>query len=164
MGDVALLKRTFYFITLGCAIVALSLTAFLAHSRIVGQLNAWRLLPRPERFTELYFTNPSRLPTRYSPDQAQTLSFTVHNLENQSTQYHYAITAQTLDGKQQVLGDGTLNLKPDGSEEVVWSVAVPPLDSRVQVRVSLEYNGIPPGQVVPTLETQTIHYWVNKTT
>jgi uncharacterized membrane protein len=75
-------------------LIVIVLSASLFHHAFADQLNAWKLLPQPERLTELYFTHPNSLPTTYSAGATQTVSFTVHNLEYRTTTYHYVISEQ----------------------------------------------------------------------
>jgi len=130
---------------------------------MASRLEAWKVLPRPERFTELYFGQQTRQPETFQPDDVQVISFTVHNLEQRGTDYRYVIAAHAGD-KVQVLALGQLRLDQDTSQSIEQAVSVPPLGSRVEIRVQLEFQGIARGQDTASLETQSIHYWVNRAT
>jgi len=76
--------------------IALSSTVW--RPAITNQLNNWKLLPEPEKLTELYFVHPNSLPTSYTPGGSQTVSFTLHNLEYQTVTYRYQIIEESQNG------------------------------------------------------------------
>lgn len=78
---------------------------------ISGMFYAYSL-PQPERFTELYFENHTKLPTEAQPNQPYTFSFTVHNLEYQDTPYNYESYLDLDTGKAEI-GHGSFTLKQD---------------------------------------------------
>lgn len=120
------------------------------------------MLPRPERLTELYFTDHAQLPTTYTASNSQTIKFTIHNLEHQTTKYRFRLIAQTAN-KEQSLSDDIITLAHGDSQDINQNITVPPLDRRVKIRVNLQYHSIPLGHDTTSLETQDIHYWVNRT-
>jgi len=50
--------------------------------------------PAPESFTELYFNNHTILPEYVSQGTKYNYSFTMHNLENNATNYNYTISTE----------------------------------------------------------------------
>lgn len=130
---------------------------------MANQLDGWKVLPRPEHLTELYFANLRQLPTTYRPDKPQAIAFTIHNLEYRATRYHYLLVARAA-GKERILGNGAITLAQDGSRSITRTVSVPPQGRRVEIRVSLRYSAVPFGHDTPSPETQAIHYWVTLTT
>lgn len=60
-------------------------------------------IPQPETFTELYFTNHLRLPTKVSSGTKQEFSFTIHNLEGKDVRYLYQVVL--LEGGENKLLD-----------------------------------------------------------
>lgn len=119
------------------------------HQQIKNQLNAWKLLPEPERLTELYFTAPNNLPNSYVPGQVQNVRFTVHNIEYQTETYPYKIVEQSQDGSQtQELESGSFTLKQDQYQG--QNVGVTPIDLGKRVEITIE---------LPTVN-ETISYWV----
>jgi uncharacterized membrane protein len=82
------------------------------HGAIDRQLHDWKVLPEPERLTELYFTHPNTLPTTYTTGQTLPVNFTVHNLEYRTETYHYQIIETTNAGSQtKILYSGSFTLK-----------------------------------------------------
>lgn len=119
------------------------------HQQIKNQLNAWKLLPQPERLTELYFTDPNNLPSTYVPGQTQTVKFTTHNLEYQTETYQYKILEQSQDGtKSQQLAAGQFTLQQNQYQHIAFPILPVDLGNRVQISV-----------VLPTVN-ETISYWV----
>jgi uncharacterized membrane protein len=120
-------------VTVGAVIVIVLLAP-----AIKRQLNAWKLLPEPERLTELYFTNPNNLPTHYTPEKSQTVSFTVHNLEYRTTTYTYIITEQNLTGGQtETLNSGTFTLSQNQYKSPAVNIIPTDLGSSVKMTVDL---------------------------
>lgn len=65
--------------------------AYTYRSAAYKQLDAFKLIPRPERFTELYFENHTNLPKTKVKNETIFFSFTVHNLEGKDMQYPYVV-------------------------------------------------------------------------
>lgn len=150
--------RTYIFIIAG--VTTLTIGTFLGWPAIARQMNDWRLLPRPERLTELYFTDYQHLPTAEQSDVTQTVTFTVHNLEHQTTTYYYTLTAQAEGQKTEYpVGTGDFVLDQDKTAVTSKVVMLPQLTGRVALKVSLEYKSIAFGDDVLTTQKQSIHYW-----
>lgn len=106
---------------------------------IKTQLNAWKLLPQPERLTELYFTAPNNLPATYVSGQSQTVSFTVHNLEYRTTTYNYVISEDSLDNTtSQTLAHGTFTLAQDQSKKEKLDITLTDIGHRIKIKVDLQ--------------------------
>ncbi len=102
-------------------------------------MRSWKLLPEPEKLTELYFTNPNSLPTKYTPGQPQTVGFTVHNLEYATTDYKYKIIETSQDGSQsQTLASGSFGLLQNGYKKEAVNISTVDLGSHVKLEVDLE--------------------------
>jgi len=139
---------------------AIVFAAFAASPVIARQMDEWRLLPRPELVTQLYFTDYRQLPAAAAAGTEQTVLFTVRNLEYQTTTYRYTIIAVAEDDKTEYLvGDGIFTLAHDSSLATSKPVTLLPLKGRVAIRVNLEYEGIAQGNSTPVAQTQSIHYW-----
>jgi uncharacterized membrane protein len=135
----------------------------LGHKALVNQLNAWKLLPVPERVTELYFTSPNSVPTTYAPGQGQTVIFTVQDLEYRTTTYDYTITQLTSDGSaSQALATGSFMLAQNQAASEAVPVTPSNLGSRSQIEVKISFDDIVSGADKPSLESENIDYWVNQ--
>ena len=119
-------------------------------SAIKKQLNDWKLLPEPERLTELYFNNSSNLPTTYTPNQSQSFSFSVHNLEYRNMSYYYTISVGSGQSSSTPLQRGSFYLAQNHYKKIPVSLAMPDLGSRTKVIVSL------------TNPNESIDYWVTR--
>jgi len=156
-----LLSRQIFSIVL-CCLMALGFVAYATYSSAVAQqLTNWKVLPQPERLTELSFLDYNQLPDRFRDGDIQTFSFRIHNLEQRSTTYHFTVMAIAAE-QEQVLSSGSLTLPNKATHDITQTVIVPALNRRVQVEVRLHYDGIGRGQNSPTSQTQAIRYWLDK--
>ena len=153
-------KVTCYFF-IACVVVTLGGLFFIKQPAIADQLNAWQVLPRPERFSELYFTDYHQLPATLFAGSNQRIRFTVGNFEHQNTTYYYSVIAFAPDKLiEQPLAHGSFTLDQNQSRATTQAIVIPALSSRIMVQVSLQYRGIVPGASQPSIETQSIHYWL----
>jgi len=134
--------------------------AFFNRGAIAAQLDAWHVLPKPEPFTEFYFSDYRKLQTRAAPDSTQQVAFTVHNHEHQTTIYHYKLVATAPGTQEQVITEGDCTAAHDKTCDIAASFALPALAPRVMVRATLTYNGRAYDQTETRQQTQAIHYWV----
>ncbi len=137
--------------------------AFIHKEAMASQLHAWKLLPRAELLTELYFTQPGNLTDSASTKDSRTVAFTIHNLEQKRTEYHYTILTTRVAGSERVLGDGDVTLAPGESQDISRTLKIPTAGNRTKIVVRLEYNALPFGHDTPILQAQTIHYWIKAT-
>ena len=135
-------------ILLGLIIITASVSQ--AHA-IKNQLNDWKLLPQPEKLTELYFNNSSHLPSTYSPETPQGFSFTIHNLQYQDEVYSYVVTEQNNDSTQsQTLTQGTIHLSQNQTR--LTPISITPTDLGPRAKITVQLLGF----------NQSIDYWVDK--
>jgi hypothetical protein len=149
---------------IGCFIVAflaaLSGILFANHAAITRQLDDWQVLPQPARFSQLYFTDERQLPSVVKIGSLQKLTFTIHNLEHRTTNYNYKVIAvSSKGGVEQLLDEGTLTLHHNHAQTANSAVLVPALDTRLAMKVKVEYEGIPLGERQPRPQTQSIFFW-----
>lgn len=122
-------------------------------------MDQWRLLPRPERVTELYFTDHRQLQDRTSFDAPQIVEFTVNNLEHQATTYTYTLSVVSEDSpEERQLSRDSFSLAHDRSKSIANSVDLPP-HKRAVIKVDLEYKSIANGDDTASAQRQSIHYW-----
>jgi len=132
---------------------------FLTRSAVAEQLDAWQVLPQPERFSELYFTDYRQLPTSLIPGPSQKVSFTIHNLERQIVTYQYKLVALSpASDTGRVLSSGSCTLANNETRNIRRVVMIPDLGTRRQLRIDLSYVSLTAGNKRPVVETQSIHY------
>ena len=132
----------------------------MSKATLTKQLDTLQVLPKPERFTELYFTEHSQLPSAIRTGVPQKIMFTTHNVEHQPTTYRYDVSIIGGAGEQQV-DSGAFTLNHGETATTIRSLLIPPLDRRVTIQVTLEYEGIGFGDTSPRTQMQSIHYTVD---
>lgn len=122
-------------------VVAVVILAFAFKTPIKNQLNSWKLLPQPEKLTELYFTHPNNLPKTYTPGRAQDVSITVHNLEGQNYLYNYKIVETSQDGRRsQVLQTGKFVINANQYSTKLLNIL--PINLGDHVNLSIEITNV----------------------
>jgi hypothetical protein len=98
-------------------ILAVCVVVFLSYKKeaVQAELNNLKLIPIPERFTELYFNNASSLPRQTVRGQQDSFSFTIHNVEGATTTYPYSVYFQYALGYKVIFASSTVTLAPDES-------------------------------------------------
>lgn len=123
-------------ICFACLFITLACTTW--RPAISRQLNAWKLLPEPEKLTELYFTKPNNLPTTYVAGSSQQVNFTVHNLEYQTMTYKYAIVEQNQnDTQHQTLAANSFTLEQGQYQSVSFTGSLVDMGKNARVVVEL---------------------------
>jgi hypothetical protein len=141
-------------------VLSLSAAIFFGQPILAKQLDDWRLLPRPERVTEFYFSDYRHTPVPGNTGKTRTIEFTVHNLEHQATDYHYTLLAISADGRvEQSVGSGGFTLLHDHSLKTTKLITLPPIAGRFIVKAKLEYVGVAWGDRTPSTQMQSIHFW-----
>lgn len=108
-------------------------------SAITHQLRTWKLLPEPERLTELYFSNHAKLPTTYTTGQTQTVDFAIHNLEYRTVDYKYRITQTDKNGENAVeLARGSVTLQHNQIAKPSAAVILTDFGEKSRLNVVLE--------------------------
>jgi len=102
---------------------------------------------RPERLTELFFTDPSQLPTTFVDAQSLSVRFVIRNHEGHLETYHYRVYANTTP-KAPVR---TASIADGQYQTIGATVTMPTGSDRVQVVVELVDLH------------QSIHFWVERT-
>jgi hypothetical protein len=78
----------------------------LNRASIHDELIALDLLPKPEKMTELYFNDSTKLPDSATRNQTISFTFVIHNLETTNYQYLYEVS---------VIANGTPHIVDSGS-------------------------------------------------
>lgn len=150
----------YFFIFLSLMVIG---GAYVQRQAIYDQLYAWKLIPRPERLTELYFANHQQLPSVYSPGEQQQVTFTVRNLEHRPTSYSYAVMQEGADARPaKLLASGTFKLQHDEQKTVTGHIPFDDFGPRSKVSVTITYQGIAFGEDNPTVQQQSIYFWTTR--
>jgi len=112
-----------------------------------AQLAAWKLVPTPEAYTELYFNQNLSLPKSLTQDPIR-FNFTIHNVEGQTATYPYLVLLRTADGRTQRLAGGNVTLADGGVRTITETITLPANTPTSEVMVVL------------TGEDQEIHFWL----
>lgn len=159
-------RRSNNAITIVVAIfVTLLLGALLIHQRqaIYTQLYDWKLIPRNERITEVYFTDSKTLPETYFPSQQSEIRFSIHNLETETTTYNYVITQEDSGSStKSTLATGDVTLDNGKESNIVAPVTFIDMGENVRINISVSYQGVAFGDDNKTPQNQNIYYLLKK--
>jgi uncharacterized membrane protein len=103
---------------------------------------------QPERYTELYFTDPTKLPVNIGHDQTLPVNFTVHNVEARNMSYTYDLSLLTTSGKALSQSQHTFSLTNNNTKVITNDITVPNELGKTEVQIFF------PGL------NQSIHFWV----
>lgn len=157
------LSRKLIFALCIIILATVGLVIYLARGPIHDTLDNWGVLPRPERLTELYFTDHTKLPVTYSAGQPYTVAFTIHNIEYRTTDYRYRIEQSRENGSDShTLASGTIKLEYDVTREIITPITYRASDPRSKIHVIIEYDTIKLGDTSPSRQQQEINYWVTR--
>ena len=126
-------------------------------STIIDKLYSWDLIPKPEAYTELYFTETPA--NTFIPTQQSSVAFTLRNVEYQTTNYTYVI--DQLDASGNVLAQlakDSITLDQDVSKALNVPVTFADNDATAKVHVTITF--IEKNKTNPT--TESIYYLVKR--
>jgi uncharacterized protein DUF1616 len=112
----------------------------------------WALAKEPENITELYFTDHTKLPKKYTPGQTYQLSFDVHNKESESVTYTYKILQQDDSIKSIMTTLKTGSFVVENGKVHTEAINITYADSNSRSKIIVE---------LPK-QKQAIHYWVER--
>src|SRR3990167_10577947 len=108
------------FYIVGFAVITIGVIGLLAQDAIGRQLMAWDLLPRAQTETELYFSEPTKLPATYVPEKPMSIDAIVHNTGDETKRYVYQIAQAGDDNNipKISLHEEQLILSPDETKQI----------------------------------------------
>jgi hypothetical protein len=117
-------------------VAALAVAAAVVESDSLRRETVRSVMREPTPFTELYFTNHVRLPTRLRASRPNVFSFTIANHEGRATSYAYVVTARSGDGTTEVARD-TITIERGGAaiERVAFTPRRPNTAYLITVRL-----------------------------
>lgn len=96
---------------IGVALVVGMLIFFnLNRAFIDNELVTLDLVPKPEKLTELYFSNNASLPDTATRNQTISFAFVIHNLETTDYQYVYSVSVNA-NGMSHIVDSGNVLVK-----------------------------------------------------
>jgi len=131
----------------GFALLVATTVALSNLSWVRGHLQAAKLWPQPEPFTELYFTQQLLLP-KTAGNGPVSFSFTVHNQQGVDVTYPYAVVLARSNGQAQTLRTGTLTLHRGEARNVAVTATLPAGTTKAEIAV-----------VLPN-QQESIHFYV----
>jgi len=99
-------KEIIAYILLICVFVLFVLITEGNSKTVNSVLRKLNLVPITETFTELYFDDYSKLPTKSVAGEAINFSFTIHNLEGENITYPYTVYFEYPSGQKFILKTG----------------------------------------------------------
>lgn len=118
-------------------IVLVSLALYVGRDSVYATMQSLKLIPQPERFTELYFDNYLSLPENIEAGKPITFMFTIHNLEGATTTYPYAVYLDESNGVRATLESGFVTLADGESKNITVSSPAPASNVKGKVTVNL---------------------------
>ena len=132
-------------------LVCVLFVAYKYRAAVYAEMNTLKLVPEPERFTELYFTNPAAIPTSTIAGQPMSFAFTIQNLQGVTTTYPYTAYFKNPAGQTIPLARGIVSLADNASTSIPVLYTFPTSTT----------DGSITGEVVvalPTLNNQRIDF------
>ncbi len=120
---------------------------YLSRGIVYNALYSLKVIPVPERFTELYFTNPAAIPTSTISGKPVSFSFTVVNHEGVTTTYSYVSYFINPSAQKTILASGTVSLS-EGAAAIIpvsYALTAAPVTGEIVV-------------VLPSLNNQSIDF------
>ncbi|MFW5703295.1 MAG: hypothetical protein ACOCXQ_00480 [Patescibacteria group bacterium] len=143
-----IVKRRFGLIGFALLLMGSGILVLNYQQQILSLMNQYKLLPQPERFTELYLNEHLNLPTIVAEDQIASASFTIHNKEHRKVTYPFVVKQQ-VDDFHEIIGSGEAELRQDEQITIPFKFALASPEAKTKIEIALLNTN------------QTVHFWVN---
>ena len=110
---------------------------YIGRTQIYTEMENLKLIPEPEHFVELYFTNPLAIPHAAVPNVQQPLAFTLHDVGGSTTTYPYEIYFEHTDGTRDPLATGNITLGGDETRSITVTYTLTGAETQGEVVVTL---------------------------
>jgi hypothetical protein len=125
-----LITRLFPLLLIFFTIVVVSIATWVSHNSVPTKAY------QPEQFTELYFTQPSDIPSKVKVSVPYTVPFTIANRESSTRVYSYNIIIS--DGSRVLsVQSGQTQIRSNAAAKQYINFQVPELDKRYRITVQL---------------------------
>lgn len=111
-------KEIITYIAIICVFVLFVLITEGGSKTVNSALRRLNLVPIAETFTELYFDDYSKLPTKSVAGEPIAFSFTIHNLEGKDTTYPYTVYFEYPSGQKITIKNGQVVVPNNGYGKV----------------------------------------------
>lgn len=119
-------------------LIGVAVFFYIERAALWTQLDEWKLLPRPERFTELYLENHADLPRSVNAGQTVPFSFTVHNLEGGTMKYSYEVYAlASSDDVRQPISHGDFSIDHTKAKTIANTFIFPENQKKMTIFIAL---------------------------
>lgn len=129
-------------VTLGLGVIVILVIFFIVALIFPQQLKhqlAISILRQQTPYTQLYFTDPDRLPENLRVAQENNLDFTIENSEGRTYSYTYIITLE--DSRSRLLvSKETVTIADTGS--ATFTAVIVPKDRKSKYLISIELQGM----------------------
>ncbi|MDP3727887.1 MAG: DUF1616 domain-containing protein [bacterium] len=102
-----------------------------------------------ESFTELYFEDHTNLPSTIALGETYDFSFSIHNLEQETTNYEYVVYIVEEDGTTTLVDSSSIKLKNEETATIGESFTLE--DSFTTAKLVVELN-----------TGEEIHFWITQ--
>jgi hypothetical protein len=92
------------------SVVGMLIVFNLNSSSVYNELATLDLIPKPEKLTELYFSNSANLPVHATSNYVVNFAFVIHNLETTDYQYTYDVSVNA-NGTRRTVDSGVVLVK-----------------------------------------------------
>lgn len=106
-------------------------------ARIERQLHAWKLLPQPERLTELYVSDRHGLKLDYTPGQELPVVFTIANHEGMERGYIYTLSLSSTGHDTTQLHKDVVTIANDQQKTIRIPITIPDNGPTVRLHIAL---------------------------
>ena len=108
----------YWILALLLVLICVASVVYLFRGAVYNGLDALKLIPTPERFTELYFTDPGAIPSSVTSGKPISFTFTIANQEGVTTTYPYSSYFMDTNGHQTLLASGTVTIANEASTTI----------------------------------------------
>lgn len=129
--------KRLYILIFALIVVLAVFDLYLYRPAIYAELDTLKLIPRPERLTELYLNDSLKLPKTINKGDVVPFSFAVHNLEGKTTTYPYVIYIQSSDGSTIPIDRSSVTLADQTSTTIRESYTFKTASTSAEVFIEL---------------------------
>ena len=148
---------------IGAVVVIMLAFVISATPPVHSFLRTLRVVPEPERLTELYFDPTAPPPATYRAGQPFNVRFHIHNLEEQSVPYTYEVRLANERGDNSaLLSQQQVTLQNNENKTISLSVTPPDMGSNAKIEITIRYNRVKDTHSGKDPKNTSINYWIKE--